>query len=162
MHGLRQKIRYRFDNVMSRGVGPQIALLALMALVLMVIGAVVVVALDVRPDEGDKGHDTFGMLMWRALTHTLDPGTLGNDGITAWGFLFAMLGVTIGGIFVVSALIGVLNQGFGRSLERLRRGRSVVVESNHTVVLGWTPKIHTLLRETAWANHHRRDACVVI
>jgi len=162
MHGLRQRLRYRFDNVMSRGVGPQILLLAAMAMALIVIGAIAVIVLGVRPQEGDKGDDTFGMLMWRALTHTLDPGTLGNDGIAAWGFLFAMLGVTIGGIFVVSALIGVLNQGFGRSLERLRRGRSVVVEDHHTVVLGWTPKIHTVLRELAWANVNHKHACVVI
>ena len=162
MHGLRQRLRYRFDNVMSRGVGPQILLLAAMAIALMVIGAIAVIVLGVRPEEGEKGADTFGMLMWRALTHTLDPGTLGNDGIAAWGFLFAMLGVTIGGIFVVSALIGVLNQGFGRSIERLRRGRSVVVEDHHTVVLGWTPKIHTVLRELAWANVNHKHACVVI
>ncbi|HEV7557877.1 MAG TPA: hypothetical protein VGO00_20565 [Kofleriaceae bacterium] len=147
---------------MSRGVGPQILLLAAMAMALIILGALAVIVLGVRPDEGEKGADTFGMLMWRALTHTLDPGTLGNDGLAAWGFLFAMLAVTIGGIFVVSALIGVLNQGFGRSLERLRRGRSVVVESDHTVVLGWTPKIHTVLRELAWANINHKHACVVI
>jgi hypothetical protein len=63
---------------------------------------------------------------------------------------------------VVSALIGVLNQGFGQAVERLRRGRSVVVENDHTVILGWTPKVFTLLRELACANENKSGACVVV
>src|SRR5262249_31337226 len=67
-----------------------------------------------------------------------------------------------GGVFIVSALIGVLNQGFGSTIERLRRGRSVVMEKDHTVILGWTPKIHTLLRELALARANQQKATVVI
>jgi hypothetical protein len=161
MHRLAQRLRYRFDNLMSRGIGAQILLLAVMAVALVVIAVTAILALDVESKTNGKD-DSFGVLAWKALTHTLDPGTLGNDGIVAWGFLFVMLFVTIGGIFVVSALIGVLNQGFGRAIERLRRGRSVVTEKDHTVILGWTPKIHTLLRELAFANANKRNACVVI
>jgi Trk K+ transport system NAD-binding subunit len=154
----RQRTRYRFDNLMARGIGAQILLLAVITLVLVVVAALAVVITG-RP-EGHKD-DSFGLLIWASLMHSLDAGTLGGDPAN-WVFLFIMLGVTIGGIFVVSALIGVLNQGFGDLLDDLRRGKSAVVERGHTVILGWDARLFTLLSELAEANSNQRDACVVI
>ncbi|HEY0254402.1 MAG TPA: hypothetical protein VGC41_22900, partial [Kofleriaceae bacterium] len=160
--GLRQKLRYRFDNWMARGVGAQILLLAIATAVLIALAVVVIVGCGFALDADDQGHkESIGKTVWRALNHTLDPGNLGGD-TAGWGFLFVMLVATIGGLFVVSALIGVLNQGFGSAIERLRRGRSVVVETGHTVILGWGPKIGTLLRELAEANANVRGARIVI
>jgi Castor and Pollux protein voltage-gated ion channel component/calcium-activated potassium channel-like protein len=156
--GMRQHLRYRFDNLMSRGVSAQIGLLGLLTLALILITVIAVFITNSGPSEGRS----FGLMMWRAVTHTLDPGTLGNDALDDIVFLLIMLFVTLGGIFIVSALIGVLNQGFGSMIERLRRGRSVVMEKDHTVILGWTPKIHTLLRELAVANANQKQATVVI
>jgi len=158
--GMRQRLRYRFDNLMSRGVGAQILLLAIVSAVLVLITAVAVEAFDVVPSD-DNGSDSFGRVSWKSLMHMLDPGNLGGDA-AGWTFLFIMLFITIGGLFVLSALIGVLNQGFGALIESLRRGRSQVIERGHTVILGWTPKIHTLLGELAEASANQRGACVVI
>ncbi|HWO19874.1 MAG TPA: hypothetical protein VNO30_13905 [Kofleriaceae bacterium] len=158
---MRQRLRYRFDNLMSRGVGAQILLLAIVSVVLVLITAVAVVAFDVVPAD-DKGEaDSFGRVVWKSLMHMFDAGNLGGDA-AGWTFLFIMLFITIGGLFVLSALIGVLNQGFGALIDSLRRGRSQVIESGHTVILGWTPKIHTLLSELAEASANQRRACVVI
>ncbi len=159
--GVRQKARYRFDNWMSRGVGAQIALLALVVAVLIMVTALAVMLFGVTPAD-DQGHaDSFGRLVWKSLMHALDAGAVGGDG-GSWTFLFVMLFVTIGGIFVLSALIGILNNGFGTLIESLRRGRSTVIESGHTVIIGWSAKIDTLLKELATANENQRNACVVI
>jgi hypothetical protein len=157
----KERLRYRFDNLMARGIGAQILLLAVITVILVVIASVAVITLGLADEADPKDHDSFGLVIWKSLLHSLDPGTLGGDA-TNWPFLFVMLGVTIGGIFVVSALIGVLNQGFGEMLEDLRRGKSAVVERGHTVILGWDPKIFTLLSELAEANRNQRNACVVI
>jgi hypothetical protein len=157
----KARLRYKFDNVMAKGVGAQILLLAVITLVLVVIASLAIVVFGAYPeDEGTK--DSFGLLIWKSLMHSLDPGTLGGDPTINWGGVLIMLIVTIGGIFVLSALIGVLNQGFGEMLDNLRRGKSAVVERNHTVILGWDPKIFTLLSELAEANSNHRNACVVI
>ena len=153
--GLKQTARYKFDNMMARGVGAQILLLAVFTAV--VVGITVVLFLLLGEAKDDSG----AKLAWKSLMHTMDAGTLGGDDGT-WTFLFLYLFPTIGGLFIVSALIGVLNQGFGTMLEEMRRGRSVVVEKNHTVILGWGPKVFTLLHELAEANKNVRNAAVVI
>jgi Trk K+ transport system NAD-binding subunit len=144
---------------MARGIGAQILLLAVITVVLVVVAAVAIKVFHVLPE--DSKNDSFGLVVWKSLMHSLDAGTLGGDTVK-WPFLTIMLLVTIGGIFVVSALIGVLNQGFGEMLDDLRRGKSAVVERGHTVILGWDPKLFTLLSELAEANRNQRDACVVV
>jgi hypothetical protein len=159
--GVRKRIRYRFDNWMARGVGAQMLLLALATAGLVLVTAVAVIAFDAVP-VNDKGTpDSFGMLAWKSLMRALDAGTLAGD-VAGWAWLFVMLFVTLGGIFVLSALIGIINQGFGAMIDRLRRGHSAVIESGHTVILGWGPKIFTLLRELGEANANQRRAAIVI
>ena len=146
---------------MARGVGAQILLLAFITAVLVLITAAAIVVLDVVPETDQGVKDSFGMLSWKALMHALDPGTLAGD-TAGWTFLLVLLFITLGGLFVLSALIGILNQGFGAMIESWRRGRSRVIEHDHTVILGWGPKVFTLLRELATANENQRKACVVI
>ncbi|WAS99355.1 CASTOR/POLLUX-related putative ion channel [Nannocystis punicea] len=158
---LRQRLRYRFDNAMARGVGSQIAMLAIVTLLLILVTSTLLTLTGLSPQGGDGEPVSFGRLVWLGLMHAIDPGAVGSDA-GSWTFLFIMLAVSFGGIFVFSALIGVLTGGFGEILDRLRKGRSVVIERDHTVILGWTGKIHALLTELAEANANRPGASVVI
>lgn len=150
------KLRYRIDNIFARGTGALIVLLAVVSILIIVLIAMVVKALHLAPDDV-----SFTKLMWMGLMRTLDSGTMGGDE-GSWGFLFAMLAVTIGGIFVVSTLIGVLSAGIEGQLDALRRGRSKVVEAGHIVILGWSPHIVTLISELIESNASQREACIVI
>ncbi len=152
----KEQLRYRFDNVFAKGTGALIALLAAASLVIIFVVALVVRVFNLAPDD-----IPLPKLMWMGLMRTLDSGTMGGDE-GGWPFLFAMLTVTIGGIFVVSTLIGVLSAGIEERLDALRRGRSRIVESGHTVILGWSPAIMTLISELVEANASQRDACIVI
>ncbi|MGK3947004.1 potassium transporter TrkA, partial [Streptomyces caeruleatus] len=41
-------------------------------------------------------------------------------------------------------------------------GRSFVVENNHTLILGWSPAIFTVISELVEANVNRKNARIVI
>src|SRR5690606_24507698 len=102
----------------------------------------------------------FGEAVWESLMRTLDPGTMGTD--TGTGFRAVMLLVTLGGIFVVSALIGVLNNDIANQMERLRKGRSLVLETDHTLIIGWSTQVFTILNELMIANENQPRARIVI
>ncbi|HEX3126075.1 MAG TPA: potassium transporter TrkA [Thermoanaerobaculia bacterium] len=161
MNGIRwtHRARYGFDNVMSRGTPALIALLALASLALIMIAALVMIVLHVVPGGAD-GTPDFAEGMWLSLMRTLDSGTMGGD--EGRGFRVTMLFVTLGGIFIVSALIGVLNSGLEGKLDELRKGRSFVIEKDHTLILGWSPKIFTVLSELVLANENRHKPRIVI
>jgi len=44
----------------------------------------------------------------------------------------------------------------------LRRGRSRVIEAGHTVILGWSPQVFTVISELVAANANQRDPCIVV
>lgn len=157
------RLRYRFDNTMSRGTSALIGWLALLSLVLVVVFALIIVLTGIAPpvDEATGARPGLGTLLWMSLMHTMDAGALGGDSGSP-AYLLAMLGATIGGIFIVSTLIGVLSNGIAERFEDLRKGRSFVVEADHTVILGWSSQIFSIISELALANASRRQACIVI
>jgi voltage-gated potassium channel Kch len=150
------RVRYAVDNAFARGTGALIGLLAVASAALIVGIALLVKLTGVGPED-----TSLPQLVWMALMRTLDSGTMGGDQ-GSWGFLFAMLAVTIGGIFVVSALIGVLTTGIEARIEALRKGRSRVIERDHTVILGWSAQIFPIIAELVVANQSRRGACIVV
>lgn len=155
----RQRLRYHFDNLMARGTPALIGLLFALSLVIVIIaGAVLSVTGFVQ--EGTQERLSFWEAVWESLMRTLDPGTMGAD--TGSGFRAVMLFVTLGGIFVVSTLIGVLNNALTNQMEHLRKGRSHVLETNHTLILGWSTQIFTIINELMIANENQPRARIVI
>jgi voltage-gated potassium channel Kch len=155
---LTQRLRYAFDNSMSKGAIALIGYLGLVSVGLIMVAALAVILFGIAPAGEDQ--PGFVEAMWLSLMRTLDSGTMGGD--AGWGFRIAMLFVTLGGIFIVSSLIGVINSGIESKLDEMRKGRSFVVERDHTLILGWSPKIFTILSELVLANENRHKPRVVI
>ena len=154
----KQRFGYWFDNMMAKGTPAMIVLLALASFILIFIAGLTLVIFGIRPaGETEMG---LGEAIWASLMRTLDPGTMGGD--LGTGFRGVMLAVTVGGIFIVSALIGVLNSGLEEQLERLRKGRSRVLENSHTLILGWSPQIFTIISELMIANENQTNARIVV
>lgn len=143
---------------MSKGTIALIAWLGLFSFLLIFVAALILTLGRVAP-EGD-GLLTLREAMWQALMRTLDAGTMGGD--TGWGFRLVMLGVTMGGVFIISTLIGVLTSGIEGKLEQLRKGRSFVVENGHVVILGWSPQVFSIIAELVIANQNQKDSCIAV
>ncbi|UQA60089.1 CASTOR/POLLUX-related putative ion channel [Polyangium aurulentum] len=158
---LWDKLRYRFDNTLARGTGALIGWLFLASALMITAVAALVVASGIAPDAEGGERPGFGSMVWFTLMRALDAGTVGGDAGSI-PFLAAMFGVTIGGIFLVSTLIGILTSGLENRLSDLRKGRSLVCEKDHTVILGWSPQIFSVVSELLLANESRRDAAIVI
>ena len=159
-HSFRQRFGYWFDNLMARGTSALIGGLALITLVIISVAALIITIGGrlLAPEGADTPN--FFEAAWLSLMRTLDAGTMGGD--AGWGFRLVMLLVTIGGIFIVSTLIGVLSSGLEAQIDRLRKGRSLVLENDHTVILGWTPQVFTIISELVVANENRKGGAAIV
>ena len=153
--GVRERISYAFDRFMERGTAALIAGLAVLSMA-VILGMVAVILIV----HGDDGIDPL-KLIWMALMRTLDAGTMGGDDGSA-GFLLGMLGVTVGGIFVISTLIGILSNGLSAKLDALRQGRSRVLEQDHVLILGWSQQVFAVISELLEAGAGRRRTVIVV
>jgi ion channel POLLUX/CASTOR len=152
------RLRYSFDNSMSRGTPALIAWLTVATVALILLFALILTVFNLGPAGEDRG---FFDRLFSNLLHALDPGTIGGD-TGPWRFLLTMLVLTLAGLFIVSALIGVVAAGIDTKLADLRRGRSLVLEKDHTVILGWSDSIFTIISELTLANESRRKPVVVV
>ena len=150
-------VRYRFDNIMSKGVVALIGLLGLVTLIFVSLVALVVVIFGLFPPNEEF---EFLEVVWLSVLRALDPGTMGQD--TGLGFRAAMFIVTLSGVVLVASLIGVISNAFNARVEQLRKGHSKVLEKDHILLLGWSGKIHQILHEITLANESRRRSVVVI
>lgn len=152
------RLKYSFDNTMSKGTPAMIAWLGIVSLLIVLVAGFFLFVFEIYP-EGEEPL-TFYEAFWRSLMRTLDPGTMGGD--VGWGYRIVQFLVTLGGIFIISTLIGVLSNGIESILERLRKGRSFVIENNHTLILGWSSKIFTIISELTIANENQKKPRIVI
>ena len=155
----KHKLRYWFDNTMSKGTIALIGWLGVISAIMILVISVVV--LLVTPTKMDGTEFTFTELLWMGLMRSMDAGTIGGDDGN-WMFLSAMLATTFGGIFVFSTLIGLLTSGIESQIEKLQKGRTLVVENNHTVILGWSAHVFTIISELIVASANQNYSCVVI
>ncbi|WP_308250020.1 CASTOR/POLLUX-related putative ion channel [Sphaerisporangium fuscum] len=154
----RDRLRYWFDNTMSKGTPALIGWLAVASTALIVFVTLLATPFAAGKDAGALG---WFEVAWQSLLHAMDTGTVAGDGGN-WFFVFMMLVVTIGGLFIVSALVGVLTTGLEAKLEGLRKGRSRVVENGHTVILGWSDEIYSIIRELVTAKASEKRSIIAV
>ena len=156
--GVVARLRYRFDTAMSRGTGIVILWLGGITFGLVFIAALVLTVFGIGVNE-DKTPSLLERF-WQSLLRILDPGTFSGD--AGWPLRITMLLVTLLGVLIGGSLIGLIVAGVDSKVEQLRRGRSVVAERGHTLILGWSPRIFTLISEIVEANANQRRGCIVV
>ena len=157
----RDKLRYWFENTLSKGTVAIIGWLALLSLALVALAGLVLAAMHVGAEPEDRAHE-YGFFegMWQSMLRTLDPGVVAGD--NGWRLRLLMLIVTIGGIFIVSILIGTITSGLESRLTEMRKGRSRVIENRFTLILGWSSKVYSIIGELLIANENQKDPCIVV
>jgi len=157
---LRQRLHYRFENTLATGTGAVIAWLAVLSLLIILLAATLIHVFDIPAAPDEPTSWGFWEGLWNSLMRTLDAGNMADD--AGWMLRIVTLFVTIGGIFIVATLIGSIGAGFEGAIEELRKGKSIVIESGHTVILGWSPKIFRVISELVVANANQRRPRIVV
>ena len=155
MSTFKENLKYRFDNMMSKGT------VALMGILFAVTAVVILLAGSIA---SLLGGGSIGENIWQSVMHTIDAGTIAGHDIAATDatFIVLMCIVTLCGLFVTSILIGIITTGFEEKFNALKRGNSAVIERGHTLILGFNDAIHTFITELIAANENQKDACIVI
>ncbi|TYJ44791.1 hypothetical protein E1A91_A02G008500v1 [Gossypium mustelinum] len=70
--------------------------------------------------------------------------------------------ISFGGMLIFAMMLGLVSDAISEKLDSLRKGRSEVVEQNHTLILGWSDKLGSLLNQLVIANESLGGGIVVV
>jgi len=151
----KEKSRYFFDNLMSRGTLSLIGFLAIISFALILIFTIVLWLINILPGKN------FAELLWLNIFKTLNTGTLSGADPGQMNFLLSFL-IALASIFITSLLIGLLTAGIQQKIWSLSQGRSKVIESDHTIILGWSEIIFTIIRALNESAINQKSRKIVI
>jgi len=155
MPTLRERLKYRFDNALSKGPLVLIGWLAVATITLVILATLLALMIPGFTPQGAGSKEVFWDFLFQALT----PNPF--DVTSPLPFLLIMLVVTLASLFIVSILIGTLTTAIDERLEHLRRGRSKVLENDHIVILGWSHQVFTIIKEIVAANENHKHGAVI-
>ncbi len=117
-----------------------IRLLCLFSLGMVLAVTLIITVLHFNPDQG------FPATLWESFSTVVNAWMPSSeDGPIPYVLMLGL--AAVGGLFITSILIGLISSAIEEKITSLKQGRSVVLESGHTVLLGFTPGECTLIRQ---------------
>ena len=145
---------------LSRGPSVVIGYLGLLTVLIIVVGMIISVVMRITGIGGvDKSLSPLEAF-WQSLLRVLDAGSFAGD--AGWPARILGLIVTLLGIFLAGSLIGLIANAVDQKIEDLRKGRSAVLETDHTLILGYSERVLSIVSELVVANESEKRASVVV
>ncbi len=148
-----KKIIYYIDNSFSKGSLALTWILLIVTISTIILASFLIWLTNLSPDP------TFIGNIW---TNTITILT-GNTSLDQHWYqnTFSLILMIIG-LILTSTLIGILSAGIHIKFSELSKGKTIVIEKNHTVILGWSPYIYRVISEICEANRNQVQSCIVI
>ena len=150
----RDRFNYWFDNRVTKGsLGLIKALIAAsVALAVLIAGLIILFRFN---EEGE-----VGSVFWNSIATVINAWMPYFDEGSP-GYLILMSVTAIAGVLFTSVLIGIVTSAIEEKIIEMKRGNSRVLESGHTVILGFYPGEYTLIRQLILAAAEKPE-CLVI
>lgn len=154
----QKRLQYNFDNFMSKGgFSVFLALLSVFFAAFALMTAARYAADQFFPN---KDAEYSPDLSWEVFVQLIGLRDAGDDANLAAKFV-GVITILIG-LVLFSSLVAFITQQFEYRLQLLRKGKSIVVEENHTLILGFSDRIADIIKELVVGNESEPDAAVVI
>jgi len=136
---LKNSLLFRLEQIVIRGAGARFAIIVILVVLVSIVAGLL--ARTLAP-----GFESATDAIWWAFLRLTDPGYLGDDEGVAKATISTVVTI-LGYVLFMGALIAILVQWLGRTMDRLEQGLTPVTLDAHFVVLGWTSRTLTILQE---------------
>ena len=143
MRRLLNRIYYFVESLFLRGSLFQLLTVALAIILLSLLGGGTVYLFS--PDYPD-----LSRAIWWAFLRLTDPGYLGDDQGTLPRTVSTILTLA-GYVFFLGALVAIMTTRLNQFMSNLSSGFSPIFERDHILIIGWNPRIHSLVEEIGHA-----------
>lgn len=127
---VNKQLEYRADIFLSVHLYAKPLALLVATLMLIFLGGLALFAVT---------DDSLADCLWLSWTYIADSGNHANsEGI---GPRLVSVSISFGGMLIFAMMLGLVSDAISEKFDSLRKGKSEVVEQNHTLILGWSDKL---------------------
>ncbi|KAK8968526.1 putative ion channel SYM8 [Platanthera guangdongensis] len=148
---LKKRIAYRVDVFFS--MYPYAKLLALLFATILLIGFGGL-ALYAVSDS------CLSEALWLSWTFVADSGNHAET-VGLWTRVVSV-SISAGGMLIFAMMLGLVSDAISEKVDSWRKGKSEVIEKNHILILGWSDKLGSLLKQLAIANMSIGGGIIVV
>lgn len=148
---LKKRIAYMVDVCFS--VYPYAKLLALLFATIFLIGFGGLALYGVSDGS-------FAEALWLSWSFVADSGNHADR--VGTGPRIVSVSISSGGMLIFAMMLGLVSDAISEKVDSLRKGKSEVIESNHILILGWSDKLGSLLKQLAIANKSIGGGVIVV
>ncbi|HLO48660.1 MAG TPA: hypothetical protein VK211_09630 [Kamptonema sp.] len=153
----QKRLQYNFDNFMSKGgISVFLALSAAFFTAFVLLTIARYLSEWLFPNKNSESTD----FPWDVFVQLIGLRDAGEDDNLAAKFV-GIVTIFVG-LVLFSSLVAFITQEFEAKLQSLRKGKSPVVEENHTLILGFKNRIVDIIKELVVANESEAYASIVI
>jgi len=157
------RVRYKFDTFIAKGgVNIFASLFIVFVAVLVAIASLRGLLLLIMPEYAAEQKTDFFHNVFLVFLEMTDPGNMGIDTDSGISYKAVAIMAGVAGVIIFSALIAVITTALEGKIDDLKKGHTKVVESQHTLILGWNNRVIEIIRELTIANESEEDPCVTI
>ncbi|XP_065621882.1 ion channel DMI1 [Quercus suber] len=148
---LKKRVAYMVDVCFS--IYPYAKLLALLLATIFLIGFGGLALYAVS-------ESSFTEALWLAWTFVADSGNHADR--VGTGSRIVSVSISAGGMLIFAMMLGLISDAISEKVDSLRKGKSEVIERDHILILGWSDKLGSLLKQLAIANESIGGGVVVV
>ncbi|KAG9443975.1 hypothetical protein H6P81_015315 [Aristolochia fimbriata] len=148
---LKKRVAYRVDVFFS--VYPYAKLLALLCATVLLIGLGGLALFAVSDSSLCEA-------LWLSWTFVADSGNHADQ--IGMGPRIVSVSISSGGMLIFAMMLGLVSDAISEKVDSLRKGKSEVIERNHILILGWSDKLGSLLKQLAIANKSIGGGVIVV
>lgn len=152
-HTARERLAYRIDCWFSSNPNAKILALLYSSVAMVVVGALLLYGIS---------STALGEAIWETLALVGVDGTFSSATEHSSLARFVAVASALGGIFITALLLGIVSNAVGDYVDDLKKGKSDVLEKNHTLVLGWSDKTLQIVEQISNANESEGGGVIVI
>ncbi|CAN6308530.1 unnamed protein product [Urochloa humidicola] len=148
---INKRLAYRVDIFLSLHPYAKPLVLLVATLLLIALGGLALYGVT---------DDSLSDCLWLSWTFVADSGNHANA--EGFGPKLVSVSISIGGMLVFAMMLGLVTDSISEKFDSLRKGRSEVIEQSHTLILGWSDKLGSLLNQIAIANESLGGGTIVV
>jgi hypothetical protein len=133
------RLQFELERIVLRGARYQFVIIAVLICLVSLIAGMLVFSFT-------STFEAYGESAWWAFLRLSDPGYLGDDK----GLLLQAVSTIVtvlGYVLFMGALIAIMTQWLQGTMRKLENGLTPLALNDHILILGWTNRTATIVRE---------------